>query len=141
MTTTGESHMDNATSFEFDLLTNPPSRATDVDELETSAADRKPGARALQKQIRRLSEMVASLNRTIEGLQLGGPPEVENGLDFYDEVRRFQADLIMRALKLTGGSQIRAARLLKMNHSTLNMKIKHLQIEWSRVNEFRMHAE
>jgi DNA-binding NtrC family response regulator len=39
-------------------------------------------------------------------------------------VRRFEIDLIRRALEQTGGHQSRAARLLGMNATTLNSKIK-----------------
>ena len=38
--------------------------------------------------------------------------DVAHGVNFYDEVRRFEIDLIRRALDQTGGHQSRAARLL-----------------------------
>jgi transcriptional regulator with GAF, ATPase, and Fis domain len=44
-------------------------------------------------------------------------------VNFYDEVRRSEIDLIRRALDQTGGHQSRAARLLGMNPTTLNSKI------------------
>jgi DNA-binding protein Fis len=53
---------------------------------------------------------------------------VESGLDFYDEVRRFEIDLIKRALLQTGGHQVRAAKLLNLKVTTLNSKIKHYNI-------------
>jgi DNA-binding NtrC family response regulator len=54
---------------------------------------------------------------------------LSRGLDFYDEVRRFEIDLIRRALEQTGGHQSRAARLLGMNATTLNSKIKTYNIQ------------
>jgi DNA-binding NtrC family response regulator len=54
--------------------------------------------------------------------------EVTRGVNFYDEVRRFEIDLIRRALDQTGGHQSRAARLLGMNPTTLNSKIKTYNI-------------
>jgi len=54
--------------------------------------------------------------------------EVGRGVNFYDEVRRFEIDLIRRALDQTGGHQSRAARLLGMNPTTLNSKIKTYNI-------------
>jgi len=51
------------------------------------------------------------------------------GVNFYDEVRRFEIDLIRRALDQTGGHQSRAARLLGMNATTLNSKIKTYNIQ------------
>jgi len=55
--------------------------------------------------------------------------DIARGLDFYDEVRRFEIDLIRRALDQTGGHQSRAARLLGMNATTLNSKIKTYNIQ------------
>jgi transcriptional regulator with GAF, ATPase, and Fis domain len=50
-------------------------------------------------------------------------------LNLRDEVRRFEIDLIQRALTRSRGSQVRAARFLGVNPTTLNAKIKryHLQ--------------
>lgn len=48
----------------------------------------------------------------------------ESGIDFFEEVRRFETQLITRALKHAGGNQARAARLLSLGATTLNYKIK-----------------
>jgi len=61
----------------------------------------------------------------LEGFEL--PPLSEN-FDFYGEVRRFETLLIKKALRLTGGSQIKAAKLLNLNATTLNAKVKSYQI-------------
>lgn len=58
----------------------------------------------------------------------GSLPDIGRGINFYDEVRRFEIDLIRRALEQTGGHQSRAARLLGMNATTLNSKIKTYNI-------------
>ncbi len=50
--------------------------------------------------------------------------DISQGLTFYDEVKKFEIDLIQRALDQTGGHQSRAARLLGLNATTLNSKIK-----------------
>jgi transcriptional regulator with GAF, ATPase, and Fis domain len=55
--------------------------------------------------------------------------DVSRGIDFYDEVRRFEIEIIRRALEQTGGHQSRAARLLGMNATTLNSKIKTYNIQ------------
>jgi DNA-binding NtrC family response regulator len=54
--------------------------------------------------------------------------DLSRGINFYDEVRRFEIDLIRRALDQTGGHQSRAARLLGLNATTLNSKIKTYNI-------------
>ena len=55
--------------------------------------------------------------------------DIERGINFYDEVRRFEIDVIRRALEQTNGHQSRAARLLGMNATTLNSKIKTYNIQ------------
>ncbi|MEZ5345908.1 MAG: sigma-54 dependent transcriptional regulator [Pyrinomonadaceae bacterium] len=54
--------------------------------------------------------------------------DIALGVTFYDEVKRFEIDLIQRALEQTGGHQSRAARLLGLNATTLNSKIKSYNI-------------
>jgi transcriptional regulator with GAF, ATPase, and Fis domain len=63
-----------------------------------------------------------------ESAGASGGIDVSRGVNFYDEVRRFEIDLIRRALDQTGGHQSRAARLLGMNPTTLNSKIKTYNI-------------
>jgi DNA-binding NtrC family response regulator len=58
-----------------------------------------------------------------------GSIDISRGIDFYDEVRRFEVDIIRRALEQTGGHQSRAARMLGMNATTLNSKIKTYNIQ------------
>jgi len=48
--------------------------------------------------------------------------------NFYEEVERFESALIRSALRRTNGHQINAARLLNLNPSTLNAKIKQYHI-------------
>jgi len=57
-----------------------------------------------------------------------GDIDLSRGVNFYDEVRKFETDLIRRALDQTGGHQSRAARLLGLNATTLNSKIKTYNI-------------
>jgi len=64
-----------------------------------------------------------------EGPSATSALDIGRGINFYDEVRRFEIDLIRRALEQTGGHQSRAARLLGMNATTLNSKIKTYNID------------
>jgi two-component system nitrogen regulation response regulator GlnG len=64
-----------------------------------------------------LSDSVASIDLT-------------RGIAFYDEVSRFEIELIRRALEMTSGHQSRAAKLLGMNNTTLNSKIKAYHIRF-----------
>ena len=56
-------------------------------------------------------------------------PDVQRGIDFYDEVRRFEVNLIKQALLYTNGKQKAAAGLLNLNASTLHSKMKFYRIE------------
>jgi DNA-binding NtrC family response regulator len=70
-----------------------------------------------------------SFGGTLPAASAGGI-DLSRGINFYDEVRRFEVDLIRRALEQTGGHQSRAARLLGMNATTLNSKIKTYNIQF-----------
>lgn len=63
-----------------------------------------------------------------EGEGFSADIDLSRGVNFYDEVRKFEMDLIRRALEQTGGHQSRAARLLGLNATTLNSKIKTYNI-------------
>ena len=54
--------------------------------------------------------------------------DIAHGVNFYDEVKKFEIDLIRRSLDQTAGHQSRAARLLGLNATTLNSKIKNYNI-------------
>jgi DNA-binding NtrC family response regulator len=58
-----------------------------------------------------------------------GEMDLTRGISFYDEVSRFEIELIRRALEFTSGHQSRAAKLLGMNNTTLNSKIKVYNIK------------
>jgi DNA-binding NtrC family response regulator len=66
---------------------------------------------------------LAEASATAENLNL------KSRVDFFDEVRRFEMRLIVRALEVTGGNQARAAKLLSLGTTTLNYKIKAYEIK------------
>jgi DNA-binding NtrC family response regulator len=90
--------------------------------------------KTFHEQIEEVSHQAAVVAANLERLTLFRPPAtllaVENGLDFYAEMRRFEISLIVSALKHTRGSQTEAARLLKMKLTTLSSKIKTYEIAW-----------
>jgi DNA-binding NtrC family response regulator len=75
-----------------------------------------------------ISDPKAAGSTSHDGASSGAVGEIGRGINFYEEVRRFEIDLIRRALEQTGGHQSRAARLLGMNATTLNSKIKTYNI-------------
>jgi DNA-binding NtrC family response regulator len=77
-------------------------------------------ARALASEIETLqTELAAGRNREV---QITFDNE---GIDFYNEVERYEIELIKSALSRCGGNQTQAARLLRMKSTTLNAKMKH----------------
>lgn len=74
----------------------------------------------------RQPELARQMIQNSEGT--AGDIDISRGINFYEEVRSFEIDLITRALEQTGGHQSRAARLLGLNATTLNSKIKSYNI-------------
>lgn len=67
--------------------------------------------------------------------------DIQQGINFQEEVRRFEIDLIRLALRQTGGHQRRASILLKMKRSTLHAKIKLYRISVSDLRDARQRDE
>jgi transcriptional regulator with GAF, ATPase, and Fis domain len=101
------------------------------EELETvnaAPSNGKDEQALAENNITGLRELTFKLLRKMESIGEVHTPAIESGIDFYDEVSRFEIDLIRRALVQTGGHQRRAARLLNLKVTTLNSKIKHYNI-------------
>ena len=75
-----------------------------------------------------ISDPQSIVTASQDGASNAAVHDIARGVNFYEEVRRFEVDLIRRALEQTGGHQSRAARLLGMNATTLNSKIKTYNI-------------
>ena len=82
----------------------------------------------LRQRAQVLKDLALALLSEVQTLGDNQAMESSGGIDFYDEVRRFEIELIQRALKKTGGHQMRAARLLNVKVTTLNSKIKRYHI-------------
>jgi len=83
----------------------------------------------LQEVIHSLQRLLAELEPRLDSADNSRIPEMEDGLDFYAEVRRFEIELIRKALTTVSGHQRNAARLLKLKPQTLSMKMKQYQIQ------------
>ena len=93
-----------------------------------------------RNRVQRLRDLTAALLREMENLardkaftdesnRLQGL-NASDGIDFYNEVQRFETGLIRLALDQTRGHQARAAKLLRIKPTTLNSKIKLYGIEY-----------
>jgi len=76
-----------------------------------------------------LKTVAYTLLRQVYGVTEPQKLDVQRGIDFYDEVRRFEVSLIKQALFYTHGKQSAAASLLNLNATTLHSKIKFYGIE------------
>jgi DNA-binding NtrC family response regulator len=84
--------------------------------------------RLLYRKIENINSLVSSLHAAVEDLGSLQVPPINDNFDFYHEVKRFETSLIKSALRISGGSQVKAAQLLKMNATTLNAKMKALNL-------------
>jgi DNA-binding NtrC family response regulator len=109
--------LSNATAINYDYLSQEDEPGGPVDEA------------TLSNHVETLKELAQALIREIDSLRHTQLPDVTRGVDFYEEVERFEVNLIRSALERTGGHQTRAARLLGINVTTLNHKIKRYGIE------------
>ena len=83
----------------------------------------------------RLKALARRLLEEIETLDHKQLSETRFPLDFYDEVRHFEIELITRALTHSHGHQLEAAAVINLNPSTLNAKIKQYNIQLNAFNE------
>jgi DNA-binding NtrC family response regulator len=94
-------------------------------ELVTSGDENQPQElKTSRRRITALKQLTLELMREVQSIGEVNVLDIDNGLDFYNEVTRFEIDLITRALVLTQGHQARAAKLLNLKGTTLNSKIK-----------------
>ena len=84
---------------------------------------------SLSHRIGALRELTQVLMEEVTELETVKSIDISQGINIYDEVRQYETALIRRALRLTGGNQKKAARLLGLLPSTLNDKIKRYQIQ------------
>jgi len=97
----------------------------------------KIAQRSVRNRIQRLVDIADSLFREAQSLSRDKQFAEEStrlqtlnlseGIDFYEEVQRFETGLIKLALDQTSGHQAQAARLLHIKPTTLNSKIKQKQ--------------
>jgi DNA-binding NtrC family response regulator len=104
-----------------------------VRELEASIERAVIIARSNELSLEVLREEIvnpqARLSASSGTMDMAGALDIAHGISFYDEVSRFEIELIRRALDLTSNHQSKAAKLLGMNNTTLNSKIKVYHIK------------
>jgi Response regulator containing CheY-like receiver, AAA-type ATPase, and DNA-binding domains len=86
----------------------------------------------------KVKTLARKLLAEIENLEHEQLPKTHLPVSFYEEVKRFEIELITRALVCSHGHQLEAARMLNLNPSTLNAKIKQYNIH---VNSFSIDID
>jgi DNA-binding NtrC family response regulator len=78
---------------------------------------------------------VGDLPARMTGAAKGEPPPEtgvslpEGGIDFYEQVGHFERDLLLKALTRSGGVKNTAAKLLRLNRTTLVEKLRRYNIQ------------
>lgn len=101
-------------------------RPAEQPEPDAAPAPPEQGAAVRLKTLR---ELALALLQEVDSIKGSGSLEAKPSVDFSEEVRRFETDLIRWALMRTGGHQRRAARMLNLKVTTLNAKIKRYRIQ------------
>lgn len=83
---------------------------------------------ALNYKLKTLRELATTLLSEVDEIASTRTLDITNGINIYDEVRRYEIELIRRALRLTNNHQAHAARLLGVKKTTLNSKIKRYRL-------------
>src|SRR5882672_306106 len=91
--------------------------------------DNESSARIESAKTEVLKTVAYTLLRQVYGITEPRHLDVQLGVNFYDEVRRFDINLIKQALFHANGKQAAAASLLKLNATTLHSKIKFYGIK------------
>jgi transcriptional regulator with GAF, ATPase, and Fis domain len=127
-------NVDQAALMETDNLRN-----AGVSQLPERAVRLKLAERPDRNRIQRVVDLADALLSEAETLARDKsfteeatrlkPLDILGGINFYDEVQRFETHLIKMALAETGGNQAKAARLLGIKATTLNSKIKLFKID------------
>ena len=98
------------------------------EQNQATSADENVDLSSARNSMTTLRELVLRVLCEVQSINEVTPVIIGQNFDFYEEVRRFEVDLIKRALLQTGGHQVRAAKLLNLKVTTLNSKIKHYNI-------------
>ncbi|MBC7929496.1 MAG: hypothetical protein H7Z38_02915 [Rubrivivax sp.] len=95
---------------------------------ETSSAETfPPDFETLKAEVMKGIALALKVNAT----DSASVPDLDEkrGVDFYEEVTKFEVELIRQALAHTGGNQRAAARLLGMKTTTLYTKVKSYKLD------------
>lgn len=98
----------------------------EVEALNLGNGSQSPSV--VENRLEALKVLSNSILHEVEALKKAKNTDLPGKIDLASEVQRYEEDLIRCALLRTGGNQRRAAKLLSVKVTTLNMKIKRYGI-------------
>jgi DNA-binding protein Fis len=98
------------------------------DRLELLPGSSDSALTSSRHKITTVKQLAIRLLREVQSIREVEVRSLGAGVDFYEEVSRFEIDLIKCALLQTAGHQRQAAQLLNLKVTTLNSKIKHYNL-------------
>jgi DNA-binding protein Fis len=98
------------------------------DRLEFLPGSSESALTSSRHKITTVKQLAIRLLREVQSIREVEVRSLGSGVDFYEEVSRFEIDLIKCALLQTAGHQRQAAQLLNLKVTTLNSKIKHYNL-------------
>jgi transcriptional regulator with GAF, ATPase, and Fis domain len=102
-----------------------------INSFENSiCASRAPGVGKLRNKIETMRMLALELASEVDLLGGANAFDMDAGIDLQEEVKAFEIALIRRALFKSGYCQAKAARMLRVNPTTLAYKIKTYEIEF-----------
>jgi transcriptional regulator with GAF, ATPase, and Fis domain len=121
---------------EFSITPGTDSHEILRDYVSSSSVPSAASTHVLKNnQLSALASLASLLLREVEVLKtnedrIARELESDEGIDLYHEVQKFEAAMIRSALIRTGGVQRKAAELLGLKVTTLNVKIKRYKISF-----------
>jgi DNA-binding NtrC family response regulator len=114
----------NKTQPVFEILLRP------TDSVLAAHTEQQPGVRTdVQLHIQAIGELIHAMLTQLDLLQHEPAYSDDvSSVNLREEVRRFEINLIKRALTRTHGSQVEAARFLGLKATTLNAKMKRYRL-------------
>ena len=90
--------------------------------------ERRMRRQASQPRIGIVKQLLNTLLGELDAVDAGARVALDENFNLHEQLKNFESDLIRQALFVTGNNQRLAARLLGVNYTTLNAKMKRLGI-------------
>lgn len=107
---------------------NRQAPTTDSDHVNRDVESLQKKLDSLQKETVEILKEVKSFSFIFKSALHSANEKMESGINLDEAIEDIEIRLIKRALELSGGRQIQAAKLLNIKQTTLNAKIKRYRI-------------